>query len=103
MAKQIPAFRRYLDVEDRVFREQCRDRLADLCFRRKNQEPVTVLRQSQLARATEHSLRLHAAELARFDLEIAHEYRARQRERNFVADLVILRAANDLALLAAAI
>src|SRR5205085_18951 len=44
-----------------------------------------------------------AAQLARFDFEIAYEDRPGQSERNLVADLIIFRAANDLAHSAAAI
>src|SRR5436190_22566305 len=103
MAQQIAAVRRDLDIEDRVFGKKRRDRVADLCLRRENKKAVAVLRKAELAGAAKHSLRLDAAKLARLDLEIADENGARQCERNLVAHLVILRAANNLARLAAAV
>src|SRR5213078_4585138 len=68
-----------------------------------NQQSVAVLGKAELARAAKHSLRFDAAQLARFDLEIADEHRAGQRERNFVTYFVIRRAADDLPRLAAAV
>ena len=74
-----------------------RDRRADLCLGRKNQQPVAVCGKAELARAAKHALRFDAAQFARLDLQIVGQNRARQGERHFVAHFVILRAANDLA------
>src|ERR1043165_6354309 len=103
MTEQVAPVRRDLDVEDRVFGEQRRNRLSDPGFRRKNEETIALLGKTQLARTAKHSLRFNAAKLARLDFQIVHQDRARERERNLAAGLVIFRAADDLALLAAAI
>src|SRR5205809_6831982 len=103
MAEEIAAVRRDLNVKDRVFRKQQRDRIPDLRDGRENQQSVAVLGKAELARAAKHSLRFDAAQLARFDLEIADEHRAGPRERNFVTYFVIRRAADDLPCLAAAV
>ena len=103
MAQQIAAVRRDLDVQNYIFGKERGDRFPDLCVRRENQKSIAVLRKTELARTAKHTLRFNAAEFARLDLQVVHQHCAGQREWNFVADLVVLRAANDLARLPAAV
>ena len=58
--------------------------------------PSSPVREAELLRAAKHALGFHSAQFADLDLEIARQHSARQRERNFVAHLVVLRAAHDL-------
>ena len=69
---------------------------ADFRLGRQDEQAGRILRDAEFSRAAKHSLRLDAAQFARLDLEIVRQYRARQSERDFVAHLVIFRAANDL-------
>ena len=101
MAQQIAAVRRDLDIEDRVFWKKGRDRFADLRFRRKDQKAIAIFRESELARAAKHSLRFDPAQFAWLDFLVARQHRAGQGEGNFVANFVVLRAAHNLAFLAA--
>ena len=103
MAQQIAAVRRDLDIQNCVIREKRRDRLADFCVGGKNQESVAVFGKAEFTRTAKHPLRFDAAQFARLDFQIVHQHCARQSERNFVADLVVLRAANNLARLTAAV
>src|SRR6202171_4339178 len=98
MAEQIPAVRRDLDVENRVAWEKIDNRGANLCLRRQNQKPRRVFTELQLDCAAKHSFRFDSAKFALLDLQSVRQLRSRQRQRNLVAHLVILRAANDLAL-----
>src|SRR5688572_9141698 len=80
-----------------------RERLAHPGFGRENQQSFSILGDSQFLRRAEHSLRFDAAHFARLDGEGGLSSRSRQgapryRQRNLVADLIILCAANDLAL-----
>ncbi len=64
--------------------------------RRQNQEAVLRFGQTEFIGAAEHPERLDPAQFPDLDPEIARQHRTRQRERNFVADFVILCAADDL-------
>ena len=55
-----------------------------------------VLRQAELARRAEHAGALDAAELGALDAHSCRQRRAGRRHRHHVADLEILRAADDL-------
>ena len=67
-------------------------------------DPQTVLdgvgnvvqRQAELLDGAAHSVGLHAAQLARVDLHAAGQQRAVERDGDEVADLLILRAGDDL-------
>ena len=103
MAEQVGAVRRDFDIENGVVREKFADRGADFRLGRKDEQTGRVLRDPELFRAAKHALRFHAAQFARLDFEIVRQDRARERERHLVADFVILRSANDLARLSAAV
>src|SRR5205823_11370916 len=97
MAQQIAPVWRNLDVENCVARKQIGNRRADLCIWRQNQQAGGIIAEAELDRAAKHSFRFDAAQLAFSNLGSIGKFRSRQRERNFVADLVVRRAANDLA------
>src|SRR5205823_13802242 len=103
MAQQIATIRCDLDLKNRIFRKERRNRLADLCVRRQNQKAVAVFGEAKLARAAKHSLGFDPAKFARLNLEIIRQDRAGKGEGNLVPDLVVLRAANNLAGLPASI
>ena len=103
VAQQIAAVGRDLDIENRVRGKERTDRRADFRLRRKDQKPLAVGGEMQLARAAKHSLRFDAAQLADFDLEVVRQGRAGQRDRHLVADLVVFGAANDLAVMVRAV
>ncbi len=103
MAQQIAAVWRDLDVQNRIRREKIRDRRANFCIGRQDQQAGRIFAETELDRAAQHSFRLDAAQFALSNLRAVRQLRPRKRERDLVADLVIRRAANDLALRAAAI
>src|SRR5438874_808890 len=98
MTKQIAAVWSDLDVENYVAREKIGNRRPDFCFGRQDQKTGRILSETELDRAAKHSLRFNAAEFAFSNLSSVRQFCARKRERNFVANFVISRAANDLAL-----
>ncbi len=81
--------------------------LAHLRILRQYQEPLMVLRESQLPAAAHHPLTFHAAQLAHLDGKglfrrlLLRHHAARQRHRHFVAGLEIPGAADNGPLLAA--
>src|SRR5205814_9117553 len=92
-----------LDVENRVRWEKISDRRADFCIWRQDKQAGRVLAEADLDWATKHSFRFDTAEFAVSNLSSVRQLCSRQRERNFVADFVIRRAADDLAFRAAAV
>ena len=80
------------------------ERLADLRVFGQNQQAVHRIRQAKFLRRTHHALADNAEDLAFLDDEwfvlarLQRQRVVRQDERHFVADLVVLRAANDRAL-----
>src|SRR5438046_8707486 len=103
MAQQVAAVRRDLDIENRVRWKKITDRRANFCIWRQNQQARSIFAQAELDWTAKHSFAFHATEFAFSDLGPVRQLRARQRERNFVANFVIGRAANDLAFHAAAV
>ena len=103
MTQQIATVRRDLDIENGVAREKIGNRRADFRFGRQNQKPGCVFAKAELDWAAKHSFRFDTAQFAFTNLQSVRQLCPRQRERNFVADFVIGRAANDLAFRAAAI
>src|SRR4029077_7846498 len=103
MAQQITTVWRDLDVKNRVSWEKIGDGRTNLCIRRQNQEAGSVFSEADLDWAAKHSCGFDAAQFAFTNLQSVRQLGARQRERNFIADCVIGRAANDLASRAAAI
>src|SRR6476620_11976390 len=97
MAQQIAAVWRDLDVQNRVRLEKISDRRANFCIGRQNQQTGRVFAETELDRAAKHSFRLDAAQFALSNLRSVWQLRAWKRERDFVVDFVISRAANDLA------
>jgi hypothetical protein len=97
VAEQVGAVGRDLEVEDGVALEEFADGRADSCFSRQNEETFGIFAEAELVGAAEHALAFDAAKFADFDGEIAGEFCAGQGERDFVPDLVVLRAADNLA------
>ncbi len=94
--KQVGPIGRDLHLEDRVARLVLVEKLPHRRIHRKNEQALGVLRDGQLLRGAEHPLGKLAAQLRFLDREIARQLRPRQRQRDLVAILVILRAADDL-------
>ncbi|PYJ14790.1 MAG: phenylalanine--tRNA ligase subunit beta [Verrucomicrobia bacterium] len=103
MAQQVASVWRDFDIENRVARKEIGKRRADLCFGCQNQKSGRIVADAELDWAAKHSFRFDTAEFAFSNLSSARQLRARQRKRNFVANLVIGRATNDLAFRSAAI
>ena len=103
MAQQIAAVWRDLDVQNRVRWEKIGDRRANFRIGRQNQQTGRIFAETELDRAAKHSFRLDAAQFALSNLRAVRQLRAWKRERNFVADFVICRTANDLAFCATAV
>src|SRR5262249_32097412 len=70
---------------------------ADFRLGRQNQKTGGVRAQAELDGAAKHSFAVDAAQFAFPNLGPIWQLRARQRQRHFVADFVVGRAANDLA------
>jgi hypothetical protein len=64
---------------------------------RQDEQALGVLGQREFLRGAQHALGKLAAQFRFLDDEAAGQLRAGQGERDFVADLVVLRAADDLA------
>src|SRR4029453_4734850 len=103
MTQQIATVRGDFDVRNRVSWEKIGDGRTNLCIRRQNQEAGSVFSEAELDWAAKHSCGFNAAQFAFTNLQSFRQLGARQSERNFVADFVIGRAANDLAFYAATI
>src|SRR5438034_7207253 len=103
MTKQIAAVWSDLDVENYVAREKIENRRADFCIWCQNQQAGRIFAEGELDWAAKHSFRFDAAQFAFSNLSSVRQLCPRQRERNFVADFVIRRAADDLAFRAAAV
>src|SRR6266481_8129149 len=103
MAQQIATVWRDLDVENRFRGEKISDRRADFCIWRQNEQAGGVFAQAELDWAAKHSFRFDAAQFAFSNLSSIRQLCPWQCERNFVANFVIRRSANDLALRAAAV
>src|SRR4029450_12667247 len=103
MAQQITAVWRDLDVQNRVSWEKIADGRTNLCIRRQNQEAGSVFSEAEFDWAAKHSCGFDTAQFTFTDFQSVWQLGARQSERNFVADFVIGRAANDLAFYAATI
>ena len=102
MAQQIAAIRRDLNIENGVVGKMSRS--ARRCaLRATESESGRIFGDPKFFRTAQHSLRFDAAQFARLDLEPVRQIRARQRQRNLVADSVVLRTANDLAGFSAAV
>ena len=98
MAQQIAAVWGDLNVQNRIRWEKIRDRRANFCIGRQNQQAGRIFAETELDRAAKHSFRLDAAQFALPNLRAVRQLRAWKHERNFVADFVIRRAADDLPL-----
>src|SRR2546430_12540133 len=103
MAQQIATVWCDLDVENRVRREKITDRRADFGIWRQNQQAGRIFAEADLDWAAKHSFGFDTAEFAISNLSSVRQLCPWQRERYFVADFVIRRAANDLAFRAAAV
>src|SRR4029077_10056404 len=103
MAQQIAAVWRDLDVQNRIRWEKISYRHANFCIWRQNQQTGRIFAETELDRAAKHSFRLDTAQFAPSNLRAVWQLRAWKREGNFVADLVIRRAADDLPLCAPAV
>src|SRR5437762_10909608 len=103
VAQQVASVWRDFDIENRVARKEIGKRRADLCFGCQDQKSGRIVADAELDWAAKHSFRFDTAEFAFSNLSSARQLRARQRKRNFVANLVIGRATNDLAFRSAAI
>src|SRR5437016_5801398 len=103
MTQQITAIGRDLDVQNCVRGKKIGNPRADFCIRRENQKSTGIFAQAEFFRATEHSFRFDAAQFAFLNLQTVRQHHTRQREWNFIADFVIRRAADNLAVYAAAI
>src|SRR6266513_2392742 len=98
MAQKIATVWRDLDVENRVRGEKLTDRRADFCIWRQNQQAGGVFAQAELNWAAKHSFGFDTSQFTFSNLSSVRQLCPRQRERNFVAEFVIRRAANDFAL-----
>jgi len=103
VAEPVGAVRRHFEIEHHVWREQARNGGAGRRGGRQDQQALGILRQAQFLRAAQHSLALDAAQLADLDCKISCQHGPRQGQRDLVAGLVILRPANDLARMPAAV
>src|SRR6266581_2071786 len=103
MAQQIATVWRDLDVENRVRGKKITDRRADFCIPRQNQQAGRIFAEAELDWAAKHSFRFDTAQLAFSNLGSVRQFRARQRQRNLVADFVIGRATHDLAFRSASV
>ena len=103
MTEQIGAVRRDFDIKYGVVREKLPDWGADSRLGREDEQAGGILGNPKLFCAAKHALRFDPAQLARPDREFVRQDCARERERHLVADFVVLRSANDLPRLAAAI
>src|SRR5437667_4696168 len=103
MTEQVAAVWRDLDIENRLRGKELADRRTDFCIWRQNQQTGRIFAEAELDRAAKHSFRFNPAEFAFSNLSSVRQLRARQRERNFLTDFVVRRAANDLAFRSTAI
>ena len=103
MAEQIAPVRRDLNIQNRLAWKNVANRRADFCLRRQDQKAECILTEFELDRAAKHPFGFNAAKLAFPNLSSVRQFRARKCKRNFVADFVIGRAANDLAFGSAAV
>ena len=99
VAEQVGAVRCDLDFQKDVVVEQLLHGLPDGSVGRQDHQAVLHVREPDFRSGGEHAARLHAAHLRFTDREAA-EIRAGEAAGHLVADLVILRAADDLAKLA---
>src|SRR4030095_10399303 len=96
MTQQVATVRCDFDVKNRVSWEKIGDGRTNLCSRLQNQEAGSVFSEAELDWAAKHSCGFDAAQFAFTNLQSVWQLGPRQRERNFIADFVIGRAANDL-------
>ncbi len=97
MAEPVRAVRRDLEFEHGFHREEILQRGARHARRVQNEQAFGILGELQFLRAAHHALAFDAAQLAGLDFEIPRQHRSRQRQWHLVADLVVFRAAHDLA------
>ena len=100
VAQQVGAVRGDLDFEQHVVVEEFLHRLADGRVGGEDHQAIDGIDHAEFAGGAEHALRFDAAHLRLADREAAGQRRAGQGAGDLVADLIILRAANDLAELA---
>src|SRR5882724_4706484 len=103
MTQQIATVWCDLDVENRVRGKKITDRRANLRIRRQNQQARRIFAEAELDWAAKHSFRFDAAQFAFSNLTSVRQLCPRQRERNFVANFVVGRTANNLAFGGAAV
>ena len=72
------------------------NRRADLRFVRKDQQTTGVVAQPKLSRTAKHSFAFNAPQFVRANFHLSGQLRARQSQRNLIAELVIFRSANNL-------
>ena len=103
MTEEIAAVRRNLDIKNRIAWKKVGNWRANFRFGRQNQKTGCILTETKLDRAAKHSLAFNPAQFAFSNLGPVRQLRAGHRERNFVTNFVIGRAANDLAFRPAAV
>ena len=86
-----------LDVEEGVAGLVLGEDFPEGRVRREDEKALGVLGERQFLLGAQHALGKFAAQFRFLDDETARQLRAGQGERHFVADLVVLRAADDLA------
>src|SRR5205809_3619826 len=103
MAQQVAAVRRDLDIENRVRWKKITDRRANFCIWRQNQQARSIFAQAELDWTAKHSFAFNATQFTFSNFSSVRQLCSGQRKRNFVADFVIGRPANDLAFRSTAI
>ena len=97
MAEQIGPVWRDLKLEQHIRIKELFDRSADFRVGGKDQQTILTRRQTDLRSGAKHALRLDLAHDGFIDRKSSGQLGAGQGTWHLVADLVILRAANDLA------
>ena len=100
MAEPVGTIRRDLDFKYLLCWKKLRERRANDCIWRQDQQAhITLgpLAKSQFLGAAHHPLALDASQFANLDLEVARHHGSGEGKRNLVAHFVVLRSADDLA------
>ena len=97
VAEQVGPVGRDLKLKQHIRIKELLDRSSNFRVGGKNEQAVLARGQADLRSGTKHTLRLDLAHDGFVDRESSRKLGAGKRAGNFVANLVILRAANDLA------
>ncbi len=103
MAEQVGAVRRDLEVEDHIGRLEVAEKSSDWGGGVEDEQARLVVAEAEFPAAAHHAVGLDVAQLSFLDHNAAGQRGAGERQRHLVADLVVLRAADDLARGAAAV